>query len=334
MERVLDNHRFTEAFRRLANVSLNPRRHTADNALDHSTAVAAHALALARANRCSDAQCLLLEDLGRAHDIGKITGSAYPERSLEVLRDCRIDAPALCSLVKWHDTSLPWYQARAKGQPPSDKAWRRLAAAVDMRLLALFVVADRVDAPAGWRRSAPTVWFLSEARERGLISDLVLELPYHPSEVSAGAALVREQEGSRQALLIRVRAQGYELPKGGIEWDELPSEAAIRETREEAGVESPLHLGPELGHLDYPVGDGASRHLKRVRYFCLGAGRPVQLGPLPQRTHERRWVHVDEVQTIPLVNEALRPILEAALGSREQRATAPETRCTPVEPAR
>ena len=115
---IILNERFAEPFRRLAGVRLNPRRHTAANALEHSEAVAARAVALARANDCTEREQRLLEDLGRAHDIGKITGTARPERSLEVLRECGIDEPEFLALVKWHDTSLPWYLAHTKGQPP------------------------------------------------------------------------------------------------------------------------------------------------------------------------------------------------------------------------
>lgn len=317
MDRILDHERFAETFRQLAGVSLNPRRHTAANALAHSEAVAARAAALGRANACTEREVCLLEDLGRAHDIGKVTGTARPERSLEVLRDCGVADPALLALVKWHDTSLPWYLAQAKGQPPSDKAWRRLAAEVDLRLLALFMVADRVDAPPGWRRNAPTSWFLREARARGLVSGLTLDLPDHPSEISAGGALVRDRGGARELLLIRVRAEGFELPKGGIEWDELPEDAALRETREEAGVASALQVGRELPSVDYFVGDGEGdgdgRYRKRVRYFVLGSAAEVELGALPDRTRERRWIGADEARTIPLVNDALRPLLAAAL---------------------
>jgi ADP-ribose pyrophosphatase YjhB (NUDIX family) len=314
MDRIMNHERFAETFRRLAGVSLSPRRHTAGNALEHSEAVAARAGALARANACSEREACLLEDLGRAHDIGKVTGTARPERSLEVLRECGVEDPALLALVKWHDTNLPWYLAQSKGQPPSDKAWRRLAAEVDLRLLSIFMVADRVDAPPGWRRNAPTAWFLGEARRRGLVSSLVLDLPEHPSEISAGGALARERGGARELLLIRVRAAGYELPKGGIEWDELPEAAAARETREEAGVASALQAGAELGALDYFVGEGADRHRKRVRYFALRAdGGDVELDPLPERTRERRWIGADEARAVPLVSEELRPILARAL---------------------
>jgi ADP-ribose pyrophosphatase YjhB (NUDIX family) len=313
MESISNNQRFAETFRQLAGVRLNPRRHTAANALEHSEAVAARAVALARANGCSEREARLLEDLGRAHDIGKVTGTARPERSLQVLHECGIEDAELLSLVKWHDTSLPWYLGKAKGQPPSERAWRRLASEVDLRLLSMFMVADRVDAPPGWRRNAPTVWFLDEARERGLLPELTLDLPDEPSEISAGGALVRERDGSREVLLVRVRADGYELPKGGIEWDELPRDAAARETREEAGIESALQADDELGHLDYTVGQDGNRHMKRVRYFVLVSTGPVELGPQPARTRERRWLRLDDVSTTPLVNEALRPLLVAAL---------------------
>jgi ADP-ribose pyrophosphatase YjhB (NUDIX family) len=313
MNTILNNELFAERFERLAGVRLNPRRHTAANALAHSRAVSAHAVALGIANGLDEPQIRLLTDLGLAHDIGKITGTARPERSLDVLRECGIEDAGFLSLVRWHDTSLPWYLAAAKGQPPSPKAWRRIAGEVDLRLLALFMVADRVDAPPGWRRNTPTIWFLDEARKRGLIAGLRLDLPNHPSEVSAGGAVVREGDGAPELLLIRVRAEGYELPKGRIEWDELPADAALRETREETGIESPLEAGPEIGHLDYPVGDGEDRYVKRVRYFALAARAELQIGSLPQRTRERRWLMADDVDAIPLVSEALRPILVAAL---------------------
>src|SRR5688500_5727219 len=244
-------------YSRLADVSLNPRRHTAPHALAHSEAVAARAAALARANHLPAEDVALLEDLGRVHDIGKVAGSARPERSLDVLREHGVADARLLALVKWHDTNLPWYLADQRGQPPTDRAWRRLAAELDVRMLALFMVADRVDAPPGWRRNAPLMWFLTEARRRGLVGGPVPEVPGAPSEVRAGAALVRGDGDDRELLLIRARAAGYELAKGGVEWDELPEEAAARELREEAGVESAVRIGSSLGHLDYPVGDGA-----------------------------------------------------------------------------
>jgi ADP-ribose pyrophosphatase YjhB (NUDIX family) len=120
-------------------------------------------------------------------------------------------------------------------------------------------------------------------------------------------------EDAREVLVIRGRADAYELPRGGIEWDELPSDAAVRETREEAGIESLLHAGDELGHVDHVVGAGRDRHLKRVRYFRLSPAGAVELGRLPERTRDRRWLCLEEVRSVALVDEALRAMILSAL---------------------
>ena len=306
MTALLANPRFAEAYASLATIELNPRRHTAADAHAHSELVAQTAGRLARQNGCDPADVALLEDLGRAHDIGKLTGTAKPERSLALLEewfassDDHLD-PRLLELVKWHDTNLPWWTSTQRGQPPSDKAWRRLASKVDLRLLCLFMVADRVDAPGGWRRNAPALWFIEQARARGYVEELRLDLPDIPSEVCAGAALVHDG----RVLVIRVRASGWELPKGGLEFDELPHEAALRELREEAGVEGHFEVERELASTSHAV----AGHQKRVHYFRVGVRGDVTLGLRPNRTRERQWVRFDELGALPLVAESLRGVL-------------------------
>jgi ADP-ribose pyrophosphatase YjhB (NUDIX family) len=314
MKNLLENQRFAERYEQLKKVRLNPRRHTRPNAHAHSEEVAEIAGKLAAQNGCSSEEISLLENLGRAHDIGKVMGTARPEKSLEVLAECGPLPESFLALVKWHDTSLPWWKSAQREQAPSDKAWRRLAREVDMRLLCMFMVADRADAPPGWRRNAPTVWLLAEAGKRGLVEPLLLDVEGHPSEVSAGALLIRG-ECEKEALVIRVRSKHYELPKGGIEWDELPGKAAIRELREEAGVEGDFRIESQAGEVDYPIenrkADGGS-HLKRVRYFRVEAPS-ISEGALPDRTRERLWIKESQLGDLPLVNEDLRPLLAAAL---------------------
>jgi ADP-ribose pyrophosphatase YjhB (NUDIX family) len=313
MEDLTKNERFVAAYERLGRVSLNPRRHTARDAREHSDAVADLAVRLGVANGCSRDEVALLRNLAVAHDIGKITGTARPARSLDVLADCGVADPQLLALVKWHDTGLPWHRSTSRGETPSDKAWRRLANEVDVRLLCMFMVADRVDAPGGWRRNAPTTWFIAEARARGLVGELVLDVEGHPSEICAGAALVTGTPRDREVLAIRTRAAGWELPKGGIEWDELPEEAALRELREETAAAGDLRVRGVIGQLEYVIGSGSERHSKRVRYHLVEARGTPTLGDLPSRTRERRWFSREELDDVPLVNEALRSVLRAAV---------------------
>jgi HD-GYP domain-containing protein (c-di-GMP phosphodiesterase class II) len=72
--RLIEYPLFIQKYRLLETVKLNPRRHTAPNALAHSEAVAALAVRLASGNGLTAAETDLLETLGWTHDIGKVKG--------------------------------------------------------------------------------------------------------------------------------------------------------------------------------------------------------------------------------------------------------------------
>ncbi len=56
-------------------------------------------------------------------------------------------------------------------------------------------------------------------------------------EHCAGIVLYIDNGGERRYLLLRHRDGGHwSLPKGHIEHDEVPEQAALRETREETGI--------------------------------------------------------------------------------------------------
>ena len=76
--------------------------------------------------------------------------------------------------MKYHDINLPWYISKTKGQEPTDKAWRKLIKKVDIRLLCIFMIADRVDCPGGWTENKALVWFLREAEQRGYLSSMII----------------------------------------------------------------------------------------------------------------------------------------------------------------
>ncbi|SFG13341.1 8-oxo-dGTP pyrophosphatase MutT, NUDIX family [Halopelagius inordinatus] len=55
--------------------------------------------------------------------------------------------------------------------------------------------------------------------------------------VSAGAILFRDTRGRREYLLLKSRPGDWEFPKGGVEGNEELQQTAIREIKEEAGIE-------------------------------------------------------------------------------------------------
>ena len=124
-------------------------------------------------------------------------------------------------------------------------------------------------------------------------------------EESAGALLVRTDAGETQALLIRVRKSEFEIPKGHIEESESAEEAAERELREETGILSDFVIGPKIGEVEYSFSRADIDVRKCVTYFA--AFSPVndcKFGKKPRGTRQLKWITNNDVESIPLVNEA------------------------------
>ena len=173
---IRQNNEFMKDYALLKAVTLNPARHLALNAYDHCEMVARQAQRLAYHNGCSDEHTALLINLARVHDIGKVNGTANPSESIKLMSHYGGFSELFLNLVKYHDINLPWYIAHNKGQTPSDKAWRKMLNKVDIKLLCLFMVADRVDCPGGWKHNEALMWFLNEVEHRQLMVDELILL--------------------------------------------------------------------------------------------------------------------------------------------------------------
>jgi 8-oxo-dGTP pyrophosphatase MutT (NUDIX family) len=136
-------------------------------------------------------------------------------------------------------------------------------------------------------------------------------------EFSAGGVLVRTIRG--RPMVAAIRPQGKErvwaLPKGRIDAGESPAETAVREVREETGVEG--RLVEKLGDVRYVYTWQGERIFKVVSFFLLRAGRG-RIGAID----EAMRVEVAEARWLPL--EEARQLLSYS-GEREMAAKAWES---------
>lgn len=118
-------------------------------------------------------------------------------------------------------------------------------------------------------------------------------------ETSAGGLAVDLHDGVHVAAIIarRNRAGRLEwcLPKGHLEGDETPQEAAVREIAEETGIES--EIVQELGTIDYWFTGSDRRVHKVVHHFLLtvvGGTLTVEHDP-DGEAEAVEWVALDDL---------------------------------------
>lgn len=112
-------------------------------------------------------------------------------------------------------------------------------------------------------------------------------------EFSAGGVVV---DGDRVVVIVPVKraADGSRvlgLPKGHLDGDETPEQAARREVAEEAGVSGEL-IGP-LGDVEYSYERRGRKVAKRVRFYLY----EYRSGDVADHDHEiedARWMSLQE----------------------------------------
>jgi 8-oxo-dGTP pyrophosphatase MutT (NUDIX family) len=133
-----------------------------------------------------------------------------------------------------------------------------------------------------------------------------------PSPTHAGGVTVRLRDGRTEILLVRARPAPHDwvLPKGHIEGDESPAACAIREVREEAGVDA-----TPLAFLGYDEFTTPSGKLVRAAFFVMRYEGDVP----PSEVRERRWFPLDEALAAirydgprTLIEEAARHVTPSA----------------------
>lgn len=116
---------------------------------------------------------------------------------------------------------------------------------------------------------------------------------------SAGGILLRESADGREVLLGRRRRDRdgatWSLPKGTPDGDETAEQTALREVREETGLE--VRILDSVGDIHYRFVRDGRRIEKTVRYFLM----EVTGGDLARHDHEFeevRWFDLAEAEAV------------------------------------
>jgi mutator protein MutT len=111
-------------------------------------------------------------------------------------------------------------------------------------------------------------------------------------QISAGGVVVRQENGRIVFLAIKpAHRDRWQLPKGTIERGETAERAAVREVREEGGVDASI-IG-DLGEINYFYRMAGRGYAKKVHFFLMNyeAGDPADHD---QEVQEAAWFSLDQ----------------------------------------
>lgn len=112
-----------------------------------------------------------------------------------------------------------------------------------------------------------------DIRKKDLTPEEIAALPL---EERAGAVVVRKQKESYRFAMVHDVFGYWTLSKGKLEKDETPEEAAVREVREELGIQN-LTLQEGIGGTEYVVHDPEKGVLRRQVTYFLASTKDLDL---------------------------------------------------------
>ncbi|HJS09092.1 MAG TPA: NUDIX hydrolase [Pirellulales bacterium] len=131
-------------------------------------------------------------------------------------------------------------------------------------------------------------------------------LPIVPQFSAGGVAFRTTKEVGVEVALIAVgESHRWQLPKGTIERDEPPEAAALREVREEAGIDA--QLVEPIDEIEYwYAGDSRGRRVRfhKKVYFYLMRYVAGDVADHDDEVREARWFAIDDaIERLAFKNE-------------------------------
>lgn len=116
-------------------------------------------------------------------------------------------------------------------------------------------------------------------------------------EFSAGGVVYRHVNGGYQVAVVnRARHTDWSLPKGHIEKGETREQAALREVKEETGLDA--RIVGDLGEIIYFFRRPKGALVRKSVYHYLLEATSQQLGGPNWEVSETRWVPIDQAHSL------------------------------------